>query len=79
MTLALLSHDRPTFPPPSRPSLTHQRPQPEKQHELSGISEWYKKGTRGETATKFRKGACENCGSMTHKKKDCLEVCVAVD
>jgi len=27
----------------------------------------------GFITTKFRKGACENCGSMTHKKKDCLE------
>lgn len=30
-------------------------------------------GYGGATITKFRKGACENCGSMTHKKKDCLE------
>lgn len=28
----------------------------------------------GKAPKKFRKGACENCGSMTHKKKDCMEV-----
>lgn len=58
-----------------RPSLTHQRPQEEKQKDLSSIDDWYKKGVvKDKVATKFRKGACENCGSMTHKKKDCLEV-----
>ena len=24
-------------------------------------------------ATKFRKGACNNCGAITHKTKECLE------
>lgn len=58
-----------------RPSLKHQRPQDEKQKQYSSIDEWYHKGVKeGAKVTKFRKGACENCGSMTHKKKDCLEV-----
>ncbi|KAF3930228.1 hypothetical protein ABW20_dc0104262 [Dactylellina cionopaga] len=35
---------------------------------------WYDRGKKaGPAATKFRKGACENCGSMTHLKKDCLQ------
>ena len=36
-------------------------------------SKWYERGKRaGPAATKYRKGACENCGAMTHKTKDCL-------
>lgn len=36
-------------------------------------SKWYDRGKRlGPAATKFRKGACENCGASTHKTKECL-------
>ncbi|WBW73890.1 splicing factor Slu7 [Schizosaccharomyces osmophilus] len=35
---------------------------------------WYVRGKRaGPAATKYRKGACENCGAMSHKLKDCME------
>lgn len=48
--------------------LRHQRRE-EKQEK----SQWYDRGRKaGPAATKYRKGACENCGAMTHKAKDCL-------
>ncbi|XP_057706331.1 pre-mRNA-splicing factor SLU7 [Corythoichthys intestinalis] len=60
--------------PSKRPTLKHQRPQTELQQSYSAIGEWYKRGVQENiVTTKFRKGACENCGAMTHKKKDCLE------
>lgn len=56
------------------PTLKHQRPQPEKQTQYSDIDAWYNRGVdSSRTATKYRKGACENCGAMSHKRKDCME------
>lgn len=55
------------------PTLKHQRPHPEREKEESPINQWYQRGVTTKIATKFRPGACENCGSMTHKKKDCFE------
>jgi pre-mRNA-processing factor SLU7 len=37
-------------------------------------NEWYARGQRaGPSATKYRKGACQNCGAMTHTAQTCLE------
>lgn len=56
------------------PTLKHQRPQPEKQTQFSDIDAWYNRGVdSSRTAIKYRKGACENCGAMSHKRKDCME------
>lgn len=36
--------------------------------------EWYARGQKaGPAATKYRKGACQNCGAATHKTLDCVE------
>ncbi|CAF3536760.1 unnamed protein product [Rotaria sp. Silwood1] len=33
----------------------------------------YARGHADKIATRYRPGACENCGAMTHKRKDCVE------
>lgn len=36
--------------------------------------EWYDRGKKPKkAATKYRKGACTNCGALTHKAPDCME------
>ncbi|SPO24025.1 related to step II splicing factor SLU7 [Ustilago trichophora] len=61
-------------------SLKHQKKPVDPNAVKAGMNDWYHRGTSSSSssapapvAKKFRKGACENCGSMSHKTKDCLE------
>eukprot|EP00049_Salpingoeca_infusionum_P003174 m.64242 g.64242 ORF g.64242 m.64242 type:complete len:625 (-) comp11995_c0_seq1:314-2188(-) len=55
------------------PTLRHQRVPEDKKQTKRDVREVTKKGIiRGSGATRYRKGACANCGAMTHKAKDCL-------
>ncbi|KAL5261321.1 hypothetical protein ACHWQZ_G007124 [Mnemiopsis leidyi] len=65
--------DSPWYLQMDGPTLTHQRIQPETVKSFDDVSKLYQKGLKNKVATKFRKGACTNCGAITHKKIDCLE------
>lgn len=51
------------------PTLVHQRLLQKKEFD----KQWYQRGVRGPTATKYRPGCCANCGAKGHAEKDCLE------
>jgi pre-mRNA-processing factor SLU7 len=49
-------------------------PKEEKLKGQKGLDEWYQRGQKqGKKVTKYRTGACTNCGAMSHKIKDCVE------
>jgi pre-mRNA-processing factor SLU7 len=66
--------DAPWYLDPTGPTLRHQRQQDDKVKKYSSITDWYKKGLdTSNVATKYRKGACQNCGAMGHQKRDCMD------
>ncbi|KAB2061956.1 hypothetical protein ES319_A10G121300v1 [Gossypium barbadense] len=53
-----------------RPSLKHQR---KWKSDPNYTKSWYDRGAKIFQSEKYRKGACENCGAMTHDAKSCME------
>ncbi|KAH7838978.1 hypothetical protein Vadar_033345 [Vaccinium darrowii] len=53
-----------------RPSLKHQR---KWKSDPNYTKSWYDRGARIYQADNYRKGACENCGAMTHDAKLCID------
>lgn len=63
----------PFFYNTNQPTLRHQRSLNQHKAAHVPLDLNIPRGVKIQTATKYRPGACENCGSMTHKRKDCME------
>ncbi|KII63737.1 Pre-mRNA-splicing factor SLU7 [Thelohanellus kitauei] len=64
----------PWFYKTNEPTLRHQSDPAKSRESLSSIHESYIKGVPvGNAPRKFVPGSCENCGSSSHKRKDCFE------
>eukprot|EP00850_Spirogloea_muscicola_P020951 SM000232S07921 [mRNA] locus=s232:4658:8755:- [translate_table: standard] len=68
-----ISHSTcPRHPGTSTPS-DHLKHQTNWKQDPNYTKKWYDRGAKTFQANKYRKGACENCGPMTHDVKGCME------
>jgi pre-mRNA-processing factor SLU7 len=58
-----------------QPSLKHQKAVSfdQSKAQVARFGEYAPRGIAGPAATKYRKGACANCGAQTHDEKSCLD------